>query len=260
MAPPSEHAAAVVARLDGVVALHLTVIAAQWILPGLRGLRAEGDLSGFDPFAGQDLMVPAQTDAGPPRWRRYTVRRIDRAAGTIELWVTTDSEGPGARWALDAAPGDMFEAVGPRGKVGLDGAATHHVFAVDASGLAAAAAMADAAGPAGTSRLTALVDDAQLRTAADGLPNSGEFASLTERGFFTSPERFDADVRAAVIDAVEDPGVDDLAVYVFSELRLMRRITAMLGELGLDPARVRAKPYWRAGQANQDHGEPDKSI
>ena len=51
------------------------------------------------------------------RWRRYTMRRLGRRAGTVELWVTTATDGPGARWASGAATGDHVEAVGPRGKI-----------------------------------------------------------------------------------------------------------------------------------------------
>ena len=149
MAPPSAHALAVSSRLEGVVVLDLTVTATSWVLPGLRSLVATGDLTGFAPVAGQDLMVPVAVPSGRSRWRRYTLRRVDLDRSTVELWITTDSGGPGARWASEVGVGDTFEVVGPRGKVRVDETASTHLFVVDTSGLAAMLAMAESIDPPG---------------------------------------------------------------------------------------------------------------
>ncbi|HEY8081152.1 MAG TPA: SIP domain-containing protein [Acidimicrobiales bacterium] len=252
MAPPSTHADAIAARLDGVVALDLTVTATAWVLPGLKELRAHGDLSSFDPLAGQDLMVPAPLDDGRPRWRRYTVRRIDRAAGTLDLWVTTDSGGPGAKWALDAKVGDAFEAVGPRGKVRIDETAATHVFVVDTAGLAAMCAMAEAiAAPAVVHTFALLEDAAPQGSLALATPVADSAVVSTD------PTGFLDEVREHLAAAHVDPSAT--AGYVFAELSVMRRASSLLAEAGIDPSRTAAKPYWRAGEPNEDHGEPNKS-
>ena len=75
------------------------------------------------------------------------VRRWDAAHGTVHLWVTTTSDGPGAAWALTARLGDRVDAVGPRGKIALHPDATEHLFVIDDSGLAAMCAMAESVPP-----------------------------------------------------------------------------------------------------------------
>lgn len=51
-----------------------------------------------------------------PVWRRYTVRSVDRARGTIDVdFFLHGSRGPGTSWARKARPGDMAGAAGPSG-------------------------------------------------------------------------------------------------------------------------------------------------
>src|SRR3974377_256364 len=137
MAPPSEPARRVAARLDGAVALDLELTENVELAPALRALRLRGDLTGFAPWPGQDVMVSVPPGAATQRFRRYTLRRWDAAAGTVELGVTTGTGGPGGTWAGAAGPGALVDAVGPRGKIALDEDADEHLFVVDESALAA---------------------------------------------------------------------------------------------------------------------------
>ncbi len=259
MATPSPHAKALLDRLEGVVALDLVVQSTWEVLPDLRALRCAGDLDGFDPFAGQDLMVPVPRQGGGTRWRRYTVRAVDREAGTLDLWVTTDSDGPGAAWALAAASGDRFEAVGPRGKVRVDEDRRAHLFVVDTSGLSAAVVMAGSIPPPSVSAVVVL---------ASQVPDAPALAAPGDAGrptvaFFAH--------RDAVVEHLAQhlaPGsgagahtddLDGIAAYVFGEFSFTRLARDRLVALGVPADRIATKPYWRAGQSNQDHGEPDKS-
>lgn len=258
---PSEHATRLAERLaerlDGVVALELTVLDTRDVAPGLRSLRLEGDLAGFDPWPGQDLMVSVPPGDAAARWRRYTVRRLDRAAGAVELWVTTTTDGPGATWAAAASPGDRVDAVGPRGKIALRADATDHLFVVDEAGLAACCSMAEAVEPPATVwTVTLLTPDPTW------LPH--EVGPEVRRGVTLRPHVLDPEnvewVASALGRTVSRLERATAAAYVFAELSIVRRAAATIAEHGLDDARVAAKPYWRDDRPNEANGEPDRTV
>jgi len=254
---PSEHVTRVAARLEGVVALDLEVTGADEVFPGLRELRLAGDLRGFAPWPGQDLMVSVPPGAASARFRRYTVRRVDAEAGTVDVWVTTSTDGPGAAWAADAAPGDHVDAVGPRGKIAVRDAPVH-LFVVDESGLAAKCAMAEGiTAPAEVLCVSLLTPNPEtLPTSAIEPRYAPKVASKTH---VLDPS--DADWIRTVLDMITAP-LDraSIAAYVFGELTVTRDVAATLTSLGLDAQRVAVKPYWRDGRANEANGEPDRDA
>lgn len=235
--------------MDGVTALRLVVEAATDLGAHLRELRLGGDLEGFDPWPGQDVMVNVLDERGTPRWRRYTVRDHDRSQ--LTLWVATDTPGPGAAWARAARRGDRVEAVGPRGKLGVVDDADGHVFVVDLAGLAAAHAMiaslragaAVAVVPAGLPEGLAPVGHDGVTVRAVGLQWPGEAAG----------------VRDAVTEALGSlDGATRVAGYAFCErtLSLAAREALLAGGVGTE--RLAVKAFWRADRANEDHGEPSR--
>jgi NADPH-dependent ferric siderophore reductase len=249
--PPSEQTARVAARLDGVVALDLEVVAAEELLDGVRALRLRGELLGFSPWPGQDVMVSVPPGSPSARFRRYTVRRWDPDDGTLELWVTTATGGPGAGWATSATPGDRVDAAGPRGKIALDATADAHLFVVDESGLAAWCAMAEGA-PRGARLHALLVLEHALgaTTAIEPLVAVGVSA--------TSEVVARTAVPAAIERVLGTVDAATTAAYAFGELGLTREVAASLASLGVAPARTAVKPYWRDDRANEANGEPDR--
>ena len=102
--------------------LALEVRAREQLTPLITRVVVGGDdLIGFEFAPGQDLMLAVPTDAntvdGATINRRYTIRRADPVAGTVDLDFVVHGDGPGARWATDAPLGSSIAAVGPRGKV-----------------------------------------------------------------------------------------------------------------------------------------------
>jgi NADPH-dependent ferric siderophore reductase len=253
---PSEQALTIVARMDDVVALDLTVAAIDEVTPSLRSLRLEGAREGLRPLPGQDVMVSVADAQGRHRWRRYTIRRLFDDG--LELWVDVDSSGPGAIWALGAKPGDHIEVVGPRGKVRLDDHADAHVFVVDESGIAAACAMAESlAAPARVHVVAPHHDTA-------GTPQVGPGVVLTTSDLVVaSPSGFDADRLAddlaQIVGAPQWPSLGATAGYVFGELGLTRDARGVLEALGVPETKLAIKAYWRADRANEDRGEPARS-
>jgi NADPH-dependent ferric siderophore reductase len=251
----SDHAMTIVSRMDGVVALRLTVAALEEVTPSLRSVRLHGELSTLRPLPGQDVMVSVTEPDGRHRWRRYTIR--DLGPDALELWVTTDTPGPGAAWASRARTGDEVELVGPRGKVRVDDHAAAHLFVVDESGLAAACAMVESL-PSG-SRSHVVAPHLDARTT----PRAASEVTLTTAALPTTRARCDADRLAddltGVLSGTRWPPLAATAGYVFGELGLTRDARGVLEALGLTETRLAVKAYWRADQANEDRGEPARA-
>jgi NADPH-dependent ferric siderophore reductase len=254
--PPPRDTASLVARLgDGVAAYDLELLARRQLSPTMVAVSLGGALHSFEPLPGNDLMIDIPDDTGAPFRRRYTIRSIDRAANTLELWIHTASGGPGSRWALDAPIGSHVEAIGPRGKVVLAEVADWHLFAGDLSFLPAAYAMGEAIDPPGQAIFLFEIDDE-----ADALtPSLDEMVGVTV-GFIERGTRAHNDPTGLLrgFESLELP--DDLGhYYLGGELKVVNALKTAIRERGVDDASIAAKPYWRQGVANLPHGEPDKS-
>ncbi len=202
---------------------------------------------------GSDVMV----DVGRGRTlrRRYSVRRVDPDASTITLWVGVDHEGPGVDWVRAVAPGDEVVAIGPRGKIALDATATWHLFCGDLSALAALSRMVEALAP-GQRALVALevdeMDDARSPAPPEGV---GLRLVVSERAGRAPSDPEGLSRALATLELPPGPG----HAYLFGEFHVVRALRASLSDRGLDESAMSHKAYWRAGRANADHGEPDKS-
>ncbi len=216
---------------------------------------AGADLDGFTFAPGQDLMVLTDTSGGRVIRRRYTIRRLDAAAKTLDLQVVTDSAGPGARWAAGLRVGDTVEAIGPRGKITVASGADWHLFLGDDVAVPAISAMVEAL-PAGSRAIV-----------------FAEIATLDEATKLDSAESVDVtwtwlprDGRpAGELDALLAAGSEvDLPagrghIYVFGEASVVSGVSAALVDRGVSRERMSAKAYWGRGRANASHGEPLKN-
>jgi NADPH-dependent ferric siderophore reductase len=140
----------------------LTVTGTQVLTPHMRRIRLRGEALGrfarLDAlhvrlfFPPEGLAEPAWPMIGsdgllqhPPPERRaairkYTIREIDPAAGTLAIdFVLHDDAGPGSAFAARARAGDRIGMAGPGGR-GLKPAA-HYLFLADETGLPAVARM-----------------------------------------------------------------------------------------------------------------------
>lgn len=238
----------------GVRALSLEVDMASALTPACRRIRLRGqDLVGLAPMAGQDLMVSIDTANGRARRRRYTIRHFDHASGTVDLDIVLHGDGPGVAWARTLQRGAVVEALGPRGRVGLDPEADWHLFVGDDSFAPAALAMAEAL-PVGAEVLLALgieeADHAQPHVIA---------ASLGGPGWVVRDDE-GADSPVILVRALARTPVPNGRghAYVGGEHVLVQGLRRFLIEWGMSPASIDAKPYWRLGRQNAAHGEPDR--
>ncbi len=231
----------------------LTVSAVTPITVDYRRVTFDGP--GLEQFAfrpGQDLMlrVPGP-DAGLTN-RRYTIRAADPKAATVTVDMVVHGDGPGARWAARAAPGDGLDAIGPRGKVVLDDVADWHLFVGDETALPGMSIMAESLSPdlpgVMVIELPEHVDGHDPQVAAD----QDLAIRWVERG---GAEPGEAARLVAAAEQVSLPQGRGHA-YVAGEMKVVRAVTTALAARGLDRSAIDAKAYWRRGGANAPHGEP----
>jgi NADPH-dependent ferric siderophore reductase len=232
--------------------MDLTVRSVQQLTAGIVRVELAGaELRDLATRPGQDLMMTAQ--AGPPAVRRrWTIRHLDQESGVVAVDVVLH-EGESASHLHEAAPGDVVEAIGPRGKVHLVDGATEHVFLGDQSFLPAAYVMAEAVRPPARSRVVLTVP-----TEGDRIPLGAE--SCPEGTVWVEAAGDDAATGRALLAAsgLGEPA-DGLVAYVGGEMTLAATIrSALVRDHGWPREAVLPKPYWRRGTPNARHGEPGR--
>ncbi|MGC1184095.1 MAG: siderophore-interacting protein [Candidatus Dormiibacterota bacterium] len=221
--------------------------------PSLRQIRLGGeDLLGFTFAPGQDLMLRLPLPAGEMVSRRYTIRRADPRAGQADLNVVIHGDGPAARWARAAQPGQQLaEVVGPRGKITLDPTSEWHLFLGDETYIPGTLAMLDAL-PLPTSARAVI----EVATGADEQPfaaREGIRIDWVRRG-----DQPPGDVDRLLQELRRwqlPPGRGH--VYIAAEVRVALTLRDELLGRGLSRDQVSAKGYWSRGRANASRGEPD---
>lgn len=232
-------------RLRDAFLLELEVVGVEAIAPHVRHLTlASTDLLGFEYQAGQDLMLDF-SEPGHTVRRRYTIRRADPIAGTVDLEVEMHSSaGVATRWALDATVGSRVEAVGPRGTIFLRPAAGSYLFVADDSAMPAGFAMMEAL-PRGSTAMAVLVTP----HGAESRP--GPDVSADVRLLWVE----EAQVPEAIAGLVLEQGV---AAYVYGERSLVLDAVSLLAAAGVDNDAIASKAYWRRNQPNAANGEPTR--
>ncbi len=242
-------------RLPGVERWELELVARELLTPSMVRLWLSGQgLATLRHRPGQDLMFAVPAGVGGHFRRRYTIRRLDRAAGAVavDVFLHGDAEGPGAAWASAASTGDRVEALGPRGKVVVDEVAEWHLFAGDDAALPAVFTMVESL-PAGATALVILEvgghDDEQDLSLPGG---AGQRLDWLHRHDRRPGEG--AALAEAVAALPLPPGRGH--AYLAGELAAVASMRTALAERGLQPPQISAKAYWRRGVANAAHGEP----
>ncbi len=247
---------ALLSRLGDEVALYdLEVTENHAITPSMRRIvcTAPG-LSTLSYFAGQDFMFAVPAVGGESFRRRYTIRRVDRSKAALEIDVVLHGDGPGARWASSAQPGDHIEAIGPRGKIGIDSVADWHFFAGDDSAIPASLAMAETLASPERAIVILEVNAATDRQRASTLNGAPLSIQWLERG---EGDRASSERLVAALEALDWPEGRGHA-YLAGELGVVGAMRRTLAARGMGPDQISAKPYWRRGVANASHGEPPK--
>jgi len=197
------------------------------------------------PSIGPDGLVVWSKDGKDTSVRRtYTVRRYDRRAGAIDVDVVLhDDPGPGARWALDASPGDEIGVTGPGG--GGVPRADQILLAGDETALPAISRILETAPPA--VRGTAIIeiggeDDQQSHIRPDGV----ELIWLRR-------DRGDPSLADMVESTPFANGSTSRFLWAGCEFDDFKRIRAHARKtLGLTKAEHLVVAYWRRGSAESE--------
>lgn len=236
-------------RRRGMTQRQLTVLSAADLTAQMRRvtLTVGGD-EPFEPRAGQDLIMLLDDGAGGLGRRHYTIRNYRPAGRELDIDVVIHSDGtPGARWALDAAPGDTVTAFGPRGRNVLQPGADWRLFVGDETALPAILGMIEELPAGAPAHAIIEVADAGERQA----PASGEAPiQWIVRDGPAQPSS------PALIDALAayDLPLGRGHVYVLGETSTIRRQRHDLLARGLGKDQIFGEGYWRPGRVGgHDH-------
>ncbi|HVS07962.1 MAG TPA: siderophore-interacting protein [Candidatus Dormibacteraeota bacterium] len=230
--------------------LPLLLASVEDVTPHMRRIQLTGpSLEAFEYFAGQDLALPVVRDDGSVVRRRYTIRRYDPERRLIDLDFVMHGDGPGIRWAQAARPGLAIEAIGPRGKIGLNPNAKSHLFAGDATAVPGSLAMMEAL-PAGV-RANAYLMVGGPRERQSFAADATKTVTWHYESGMGGPDGLVAAVSA--VGVVPDAG----HAYLAGEVALVSALNATLLARGWTADQISAKAYWNRGRANADRGEPE---
>ncbi len=174
----------------------------------------------------------------PPHTPAYTVRRFDRAAGTVDIDFVVHQGGRAADWAYSATRGDAVVLSEPKGILDLSIDCEWMLLVCDATGLPAAARLIEELPPKVAVSLIAEVAEPTHRMALG--PREGLQVTWIDRsGNGVMPSSLEDAVKRASLPTT--PG----QVWVAGERRMVRGIRRYLRhELLLPANRYDAVAYW----------------
>ena len=217
----------------------LQVVRVETLSPHVRSITFGGESLADFVSASFDDHVKLLLDLGgaEPVRRDYTPRRFDPVARELTIEFALHGEGPAARWAEQAAPGQWVAVAGPRGSFVIPTDFDWHLLIGDESALPAIARRLEEL-PAGA-RVTAIV---QAADPADRRPLRCA-ATLTLQWVADGAELLAA-VRSLPLPAGEG------YVWCAGEARITAELRRMLvQDKGHDRHAIRAAAYWKHGAA-----------
>lgn len=253
-------------------AVELTVLGSERLSPSLQRVRLGGE--GFPAFAPNDhtdmyvklifadpaLGLGAGADLGelrrtlPPEQvpvtRTYTVRRVDTAAGWLEIdFVLHGDEGLAGPWAAAAQPGDRLLLTGPGGGYSPDPTADAHLLAGDLSALPAIAAALEAM-PADARGLAIIVAEDEADIIELSAP-AGVEVIWTSGAAAVEPDGL-----AAAISAHPHPE-GRVHVFAHGEREAIKAVRRLLRERDVPRSDISISGYWARGRT-EDRFQAEK--
>ena len=256
----------------------LTVTGTERLTPHMRRIRFRGEnLARFDslealhvrlfippaglaepvwPMVGEDGLVNQPPAEQRPAVRKYTIREIDAAAGTLAIdFVLHGDVGPGSAFAERAAVGDRIGMAGPGGR-GLR-EAERYLFLADETGLPAVARML--ANLPGDAQGLALIEvaDAQEQQALEAP------AGVTIRWLHRDRAKADAVPQLLAVFEALDWEQDGPGTYVWAAMehdtfRQLRVAARQRLRPNLDQHLIVS--YWRNGLSEEQHALEKKAA
>lgn len=206
------------------------------------------DDSAFDYKPGQAIIMMIPTGDGEYGRRDYTIRAMDRDAGTISVDFFKHGDTPGPRWANGVKPGDTIDVRGPRGNTVFNPAADWHLFTGDETCIPAIAHILENI-PAGTvAHVFIEVQDESGKVEISTAANV-DLRWLYRGDLPAGPGSLMADA-LEVFELPEGQG----HAYIIGETSNVRRQRHGLIARGLAREQISSEGYWRPGRiGGHDH-------
>lgn len=218
-----------------LVRRELQVRRVETLTPHLRSITFGSEtLAGFVSLSFDDhLKLILQQPGEPPVMRDYTPRRFDAAALELTVEFALHGDGPAARWAAQAQPGQHVMIGGPRGSFIVPVDFEWHLLVGDETAL-----------PAIARRLEELPAQAQVHVLVLAADPADQRALPSAAAVSTT---WVAD-GAAMLDSLRRwtlPAGEGYA-WCAGEASLMAAVRRVLVEdKGHDPRAIRAAAYWK---------------
>ncbi len=206
------------------------------------------DIEEFAYKPGQAIVLMIPQPGGEPGRRDYTIRSMDRSAGTISVDFVLHGATPAPTWARHAKPGDTIEAKGPRGGTVLRPDADWHLLTGDETCIPAIAHILETM-PARTKAFVFIETSDQggeiaLETHADAA-----IRWVHRDGAPAGPSEL---MNGVVREFALPPGKGH--AYIIGETSNVRRQRHTLIARGLSRDQISSEGYWRPGRiGGHDH-------
>jgi NADPH-dependent ferric siderophore reductase len=206
------------------------------------------DIGEFAYKPGQAIVLMIPLADGETGRRDYTIRGMDRTAGTISIDFVLHGETPAPTWARQAKPGDMIEARGPRGGTVLRPDADWHLLTGDETCIPAIAHILETM-PVGAKAFVFIeVEDRNgeidLKTETDAV-----IRWVHRNGAPAEPSEL---MNGMLQDLALPPGNGH--AYIIGETSNVRRQRHTLLARGLARDQISSEGYWRPGRiGGHDH-------
>ncbi|MEV6973085.1 siderophore-interacting protein [Kitasatospora sp. NPDC093806] len=175
--------------------------------------------------------------------RAYTIRHHRPAEHEVDIDIVLHGNGPLARWAAIARPGDQARLSGPRGRRPEFDGAEHVLLAADESALPAALTILEQLPPAVP---VSLVVEISKTSATVPLPAR---AGLTSRWLARHPGGLKGHLLAETLLATDIPA--GTTAWLAGEANAVATIRRhLLTDWSLPRERVHSKGYWKHGEAD----------
>ncbi|WP_414472182.1 siderophore-interacting protein [Microvirga sp. M2] len=206
------------------------------------------DIAAFAYKPGQAIVMMVPLPDGGTGRRDYTIRNLDRAAGTISVDFLLHGDTPAPTWARQAKTGDTIEVKGPRGGTVLRPDADWHLLTGDETCIPAIAHILEAM-PQGA-RAFAFIEtndkrgEIALQTKADAAVRW-----IHRNGAPAGPSEL---MNGVIRDFLLPSGKGH--AYIIGETSNVRRQRHTLIARGLSRDQISAEGYWRPGRVGgHDH-------
>ena len=215
----------------------LQVLRVESLSPHIKRITFGGEaLAGFLSASFDDhIKLMLDGGADEPVRRDYTPRHFDAAAGELALEFALHGDGPAARWAAQATPGQRATVAGPRGSFIIPLDYDWHLLVGDDTALPAIARRLEEL-PAGC-RAVAIV---QVADAADR--RRLHSAATVDIHWVASTEELLTAVRALAL-----PGGEGYAWVAGEAVAVASLRKILVDEKGHDRHAIRAAAYWKYG-------------